>query len=82
MLDLSCSPANAALPKKVSSSTSTAAVRNRAEKTSHILLDTNRLLVAQFAYDNLNNWPSQEAIMETDRAVIDAVMSMNTIGKQ
>ncbi|KAL3092300.1 hypothetical protein niasHT_028178 [Heterodera trifolii] len=47
-----------------------AGVKARAEKTSHVQLDTNRILLAQFVYDHLNIWPTQEMLMETDLEVI------------
>uniref|UniRef100_A0A183CE40 Lzipper-MIP1 domain-containing protein n=1 Tax=Globodera pallida TaxID=36090 RepID=A0A183CE40_GLOPA len=48
----------------------TAGVKARAEKTSHIQLDANRILLAQYVYAYLSIWPTQETLMETDIEII------------
>uniref|UniRef100_A0A914IHC5 Uncharacterized protein n=1 Tax=Globodera rostochiensis TaxID=31243 RepID=A0A914IHC5_GLORO len=62
-------------PRKMESNFSvpevcTAGVKARAEKTSHIQLDANRILLAQYVYAHLSTWPTQEMLMETDIEII------------
>uniref|UniRef100_A0A914IGN2 Uncharacterized protein n=1 Tax=Globodera rostochiensis TaxID=31243 RepID=A0A914IGN2_GLORO len=51
----------------------TAGVKARAEKTSHVQLDANRILLAQYVYAHLSNWPTQEMLMETDIEIINGL---------
>lgn len=51
--------------------------RQRAAQTSHVLLDTNRFLLAEDVYGTLAQWPPIELLQEADRCIIEEFLKLH-----
>lgn len=57
-------------------------MKARAERTSHVQLDPNRLLLAHIVYDQLADWPTQQMVMDADLEVVGALLATDEEGNE